>query len=245
MIHYHGTPITPNTAAAKVLSRRHAFVSFAHPEQLDIAMEVCQSFAFDNGAFSAWKGGKPITDWTHYYEFVDGIRHSPGFDFSVIPDVIDGDERANDYLVHRWPFPPHQSAPVWHMHESIGRLKELAENWPRVAIGSSGQYATVGDAIWWGRMGTAMSAVCTAPGGRPICKLHGLRMLNPEVFTRLPFSSADSTNVGQNVGIDGKWRGTYQPPSKEWRAMVLAERIEANNGANSFFFNQTQEELFS
>ena len=59
-------------------------------------------------------------------------------------------------------------------------------------------------------------------------------MLNPEVFTRLPFASADSTNVGQNVGIDGKWRGTYQPPSKDWRAVVLAERIEANNGANSF-----------
>jgi hypothetical protein len=56
MIHYHGLPITPATAAAKVMTGRHAFVSFAHQQQLDVALEVCQSFALDNGAFSAWRG---------------------------------------------------------------------------------------------------------------------------------------------------------------------------------------------
>ena len=55
MIHYHGLPITPASAAAKVLSGRHAFVSYLNPQQLEIAIEVCQSFAVDNGAFSAWK----------------------------------------------------------------------------------------------------------------------------------------------------------------------------------------------
>jgi hypothetical protein len=39
-------------------------------------------------------------------------------------------------------------------------------------------------------------------------RLHGLRMLNPEVFSRLPFASADSTNIGRNIGIDQAWRGT-------------------------------------
>jgi len=54
LIHYHGLPITPATAAIKAVESGHAFVSFAHPEQFNVAVEVCQSFAIDNGAFSAW-----------------------------------------------------------------------------------------------------------------------------------------------------------------------------------------------
>ena len=228
-----------------MLSGRHAFVSFSCVDQLDIALEVCQSFALDNGAFSAWRSGKPVSDWSPYYEWVRELQYHPGFDFAVAPDVIDGDEDANDRLLTDWPIKKHLSAPVWHMHESIERLVRLASEWPRVAIGSSGEFAVVGDATWWGRMSDAMNAVCFGPHGRPICKLHGLRMLNPEVFGRLPFSSADSTNVGQNVGIDGKWRGTYQPPSKEWRAMVLAERIESFNGSQQWDYRMSQQRLFA
>lgn len=228
MIHYHGLPITPGTACATAVSAGHAFVSFAHPDQLGIAIEVCQSFALDNGAFSAWRGGAPITDWWPYYEWVMDIRRRPGFDFAVIPDVIDGDEAANDALVEAWPLET-EGAPVWHMHESIERLVRLCE-WPRVCIGSSGQFATVGDARWWGRIAEAMNAICD-DDGFPRTKVHGLRMLDPEVFSRLPFASADSTNIGRNVGIDSAWRGTYTPPSKEVRAMVMRSRIESVNGA--------------
>lgn len=95
MIHYHGLPITPASAAAKVLSGRHEFVSFLTPQQLEIAVECCQSFAVDNGAFSAWKSGRVI-DWTEYFAWVESIKRLPNFDFAVIPDVIDGDELANN-----------------------------------------------------------------------------------------------------------------------------------------------------
>lgn len=230
MIHYHGLPITPATAAARVLTGRHAFVSFAHADQLAIAIEVCQSFAVDNGAFSAWRSGKPVTDWKPYYQWVDELCRSPGFDFAVVPDVIDGDEAANDALLDEWPHQPHLSAPVWHMHESIERLVRLAYSWPRVCIGSSGDFSTVGNAVWWNRMAEAMNAICNERG-QPACRLHGLRMLNPDVFTKLPFASADSTNIGQNVGIDQAWRGTYQPPDKDWRAMIMAARIESHNSS--------------
>jgi hypothetical protein len=54
-------------------------------------------------------------------------------------------------------------------------------------------------------------------------------MLNPKVFTKLPLSSADSTNIGRNVGIDKAWSGTYTPPSKEVRAQVMRARIESHN----------------
>lgn len=230
MIHYHGLPITPASAAQKVLSGRHAFVSFAHPDQLDIAIESCQSFAIDNGAFSAWRSGKPITDWSAYYAWAARCQRMPSCDFAVIPDVIGGDEADNDALLAEWPLPRWFGAPVWHMHLSIDRLVRLADEWPRVCIGSSGDYATVGDDRWWQRMVEAMNAI-TCDEGYPGCKLHGLRMLNPEVFSRLPFASADSTNIGQNIGIDSAWRGTYQPPDKDWRALMMAARIESTNAA--------------
>jgi len=228
MIHYHGLPITPNTAALAAVGCGHAFVSFARPDQLGMAIDVCQSFAVDNGAFSAWKSGEPVTDWRRYYAWVAELQRYPSFDFAVIPDVIDGDEDQNDRLVAEWPWRGKSigiGAPVWHLHESTDRLRRLAMEWPRVCIGSSGEYATIGGDRWWGRMAEAMSAVCDKQGS-PLAKLHGLRMLNPDVFTRLPFASADSTNIAQNIGIDSRWRGTYTPPSKDVRASVLRQRIE-------------------
>lgn len=229
MIHYHGLPITPNSAAYAAIKGGHAFVSFRHPEQLVIALEAAQSFAVDNGAFSAWASGNPVTDWQPYYEWVASLHRLPPFDFAVIPDVIDGSEEENDALLDQWPWAksaPHVGAPVWHMHESIARLERLALAFPRICIGSSGQYATIGNDAWWARMAEAMAAV-TDKQGRPVCKIHGLRMLDPQVFTRIPLSSADSTNIGRNVNIDSRWRGTYTPASKEVRALVIRERIEA------------------
>ncbi|PIM51910.1 hypothetical protein CS062_17445 [Roseateles chitinivorans] len=230
MIPYFGLPITPAAVAAAAVQGGHAFVSFAHPEQLDLAIDVCQSLALDNGAFSAWVSGKPITDWNAYYEWVAALHRLPCFDFAVIPDVIDGDEDANDALIEQWPWRSHApwiGAPVWHLHESLERLERLALSFPRICLGSSGQFARIGTPAWWNRMAEAFNVICDKHG-RPICKVHGLRMLDPEVFTRFPLASVDSTNIGQNVGIDSKWRGTYMPPNKEWRARVMRARIEAH-----------------
>ncbi len=46
-------------------------------------------------------------------------------------------------------------------------------------------------------MAQAMAQACDL--GRPRVKLHGLRMLDVEVFSRLPLASADSTNVARNI----------------------------------------------
>jgi hypothetical protein len=236
VIHYHGLPITPATAAVSAINAGHAFVSFAHADQLNVAVEVCQSFAIDNGAFSAWKAGRPVVDWRPFYAWADHCRRFPACDFAVIPDVIDGDEAANDELLDEWPLPRWFGAPVWHMHESLDRLNRLARSYPRICIGSSGEYATVGTPDWWERVEQAMPVLCDTEG-RPVCKLHGLRMLNPKVFTRIPFASADSTNIGRNVGIDKKWaKGTYQPPTKEARALVMRSRIEAYNFPSTYNF---------
>ena len=230
MIHYHGLPITPVIAAARALEGGHAFVSFRHPEQLEVAVQLCQSFAVDNGAFSAWRAGEPVTDWRPYYAWVEGLRHFPGFDFAVIPDVIDGSEADNDRLIEEWPWTFGRDvlgAPVWHLHESITRLRRLADEWPRVCLGSSGDYAQIGTQAWWRRMAEAMDAICV--DGRPVAKIHGLRMLAPEVVSAFPFASADSTNIARNIGIDCRWTGSYAPLTKDARAALLRHRIELNN----------------
>ena len=246
MIHYHGLPITPATAARSAISGGHAFVSFRYPDQLGLVLECAQSFAVDNGAFSAWKSGKPVTDWRDYYEWVAELARYPSFDFAVIPDVIDGDCVANDALLKEWPWQDAKTkgfgAPVWHMHESINRLQRLANEFPRVCIGSSGDYATVGDAKWWNRMAQALNSIATKDG-LIITKLHGLRMLNPDVFSRLPLASADSTNIAQNIGIDQAWRGTYTPASKECRALVMRERIESHQATTFWDRQAIQQEI--
>lgn len=228
MIHYHGTPLTPVKDMIRSFAAKHAMVSYEHPEQIEVAAEICQSVVLDNGAFSAWRQGKPhnFKDYMHWA--AEWVQH-PAVDWCVIPDVIDGTEEQNDDLLGRWVLRPSVSVPVWHMHESLERLERLLA-YPRVAIGSSGQFSTVGNTRWWDRMTEAMSVICDDQG-RPKTKLHGLRMLNPGIFSKLPLASADSCNVARNVGIDQAWKGTYVPASKTTRALILMERIERHASA--------------
>lgn len=243
MIHYHGLPITPATAAEVACRAGHAFVSFAHPGQLGLAVSACQSFGVDNGAFSAWRKGEPVTDWSAFYAFAAACKRQPACDFVVIPDVIDGGEPDNDFLLTEWPLPKWFGAPVWHLHESFDRLDRLAHEWPRVCFGSSGDYAQIGTERWWRRMGQAMRIVCD-DAGQPCCRLHGLRMLDPAVFSRFPFASADSTNIGRNIGIDQAWRGPYAPPTKEARVQSMRARIESVNAPAAYDFGSMQMEIF-
>jgi hypothetical protein len=92
-------------------------------------------------------------------------------------------------------------------------------------------------------MDEVMETVCN-DRGLPVCKLHGLRMLNPDIFTKFPFASADSTNIGQNIGIDSAWRGTYMPMNKEARAAVMRSRIESFNGLSLWTKGATTQQEF-
>jgi hypothetical protein len=228
MIHYHGGRHSTQELALRIWKGRHALVSHADPQQIAIAAEATQSFALDNGAFSAWKQNL-IPNWTAYYDWVGEWCEHPGFDWAVIPDVIDGNETENDWLISQWPF-PHRwiGVPVWHMHESVERLMRLCAEWPRVALGSSGQYKTPGTHRWWQRINVALSEIC--PGGRPICRLHGLRMLRPEIFRHLPLASADSAGVSRGTGT-ANWGGAYKQASDLVKALVLIESYESTNSA--------------
>lgn len=224
MIRYHGGPITPESAALAAWKRSHAMISFANPQQTELAFAVADSVALDNGAWPIFAAGNGAIDVPAYLEWVKTWYRHPAFDWCLIPDIIDGDEKANDALIDSWPLDAASSVPVWHMHESLDKIKWLCADWPRVAIGSSGEFVNIGTPLWWGRISEALEAICE--DGQPKAKLHGLRQMDPEVFSVIPYSSVDSTNVARNIGIDSAWTGSYIPKRKETRAMLLRDNIE-------------------
>jgi hypothetical protein len=219
VIHYHGTPITPRSVLTE-LAGRNFCVSFAAPGDVEWCHRNGQSVMLDNGAFSFWRSKKRV-DWVGYYVWADqwlAYRTT----WAVIPDVIDGSEEQNDELIRRWPFGD-RGAPVWHMHESLDRLRRLVDEWPRVCIGSSGQYATLNTPQWHARMEQAMNAVCK--GATPW--LHMLRgmALSEGPY---PFSSVDSTDVARNHNrpqntarkLADRWDSRQCPPRWTYREQM-------------------------
>jgi hypothetical protein len=232
VLHYHGTPCGgTRDEVARFLSGRHALIPWLRDEDIGTAAEVCQSFCLDNSAFTAWKQGEPIKDWGAYCDWCKLWLGHPGCDFAIIPDVIDGTEEQNRTLLAKWHkrMGARYGAPVWHLHESLEWLALLCDSYPRVCLGSSGEWATPGTDGWWRRMAEAM-AVCCDESGKPKTKLHGLRMLDPAIFHRLPLASADSTNAVRN-GNQVKRFGMYCPPSNGARQGIIADRIEAHQSA--------------
>jgi len=244
LIHYHGTPIGGSRQdVARFLMGRHALVPFARQDDLPIVQEVCQSYIFDNSAYRYWKQGCGEVPFDDYVDWVKANYQHPGFDWALIPDKIDGDVEQNARLVRDWLRCglKAKGVPVWHLHEPLEYLDWLVSNFQTVAIGSSGQWATPGTTAWWQRMAQAMT-VCCDSRGRPRCKLHGLRMLDIDIFARLPFASGDSTNAAVNCGSLSRF-GSYLPPTAAQRAAVIAERIEAHNSAHVWVAPARQLEL--
>jgi hypothetical protein len=190
-IHYHGTPITPKEVFMEVAGR-HYCVSHAQPQDIARAHQYGQSVMLDNGAFSKWRTGKQ-TDWSAYYEWTDQWLDHPTT-WAVIPDEIDGDENTQDCLMAQWPH-GQRGAPVWHMHESINRMLRLLDSWPKVCIGSSSQYSSVGSPEWRARIETTFDEINKRHKRTPY--IHMLRGMQC-VKWGYPFASVDSTDVARN-----------------------------------------------
>lgn len=178
MIHYHGTPITPRAALA-TMPGRHFCVSYAHPGDLSWCMAHGASVMLDNGAFSAWTRGASV-DWAGFYAWAAPHMRPPHW--CVIPDVIDGDAEANDALLAACPLPRELAAPVWHLHESLDRLRRLADAYPRICFGSSGEYAKPGTDAWRARIDAAWAAL-----GARCTWVHMLRAMKEASEGAWPF----------------------------------------------------------
>lgn len=128
-IHYHGSPIwgKKGDIARFVYTGGGAFISYLRMDQFNIAKSVAKSVALDNGAFSAWKRGVVI-NWMDFYSKVERVYDD--LEFFVIPDVVEGTEKDNDDLIKNVPLSIiNKAVPVWHMHESVGRLERLCNEY--------------------------------------------------------------------------------------------------------------------
>jgi hypothetical protein len=212
VLHYHGTPITPVAALAE-LAGRNFCVSHAAPQDVARCHMIGQSVMLDNGAFSAWKSNKP-TNWAAYYDWCD-----QWLDFqttwAVIPDVIDAGTQEQDALLREWPH-KHKGAPVWHMDEPIYRLLKLCDEWPKVCIGSTDQYAIVLSAAWCHRMDEAWNEIAMRHQRLPwLHMLRGMQLSGKH----WPFSSVDSTDIARNHHLPhqtprkmaDRWDGAQTP----------------------------------
>lgn len=188
-------------------------------------MEQCESFVVDSGVYSTWTSGAEFDYWG-YEHFVRDLRLHPRFSWCLMPDVIDGSEEINDLYIDMFPTDL-RGIPVYHLHESLERIDRLCDQYGIVALGSSGQWRTPGTKDWWKRMDQVMRVACDSLG-RPRSQLHGLRMLDPRIFTKLPLTSGDSANVAINTGSRKRF-GMYDPPRASVRASMIADRIESLN----------------
>ena len=60
--------------------------------------------ALNDAAFykDLWEKRGEVIDFAAYERWVDEWRFHPGFDWAIIPDVIDGDEKDNNALLASW-----------------------------------------------------------------------------------------------------------------------------------------------
>lgn len=191
-IHYHGTPITPLDVMRR-LAGGHFCVSHWRPDQVELAHKIGQSVMLDNGAFSAWKAKKPITDWKPFYGWADLWLNCPT-SWAVIPDVIDGGAEEQDALLKQWPHGD-RGVPVWHMDEPIERALELLQSFQRICVGSTAQFRVVMSDPWQARIDQLWREISARHTRTPyIHMLRGMQLTKE----RWPFASVDSTDIARN-----------------------------------------------
>lgn len=190
-IHYHGADIWP-LAAFYQMAGKHFCVSHAYPTHVARCHQIGQSVLLDNGAFTKWKSNVE-TDWPGFYRWCDEWLDCPTT-WAIIPDVIDGGGQLQDALISEWPF-GQRGAPVWHMDENPDRLLRLLDEWPRVCIGSTGEFAEILTDPWRRRMDECWNLIAGRHRKTPwVHMLRGMQLSEYE----WPFASVDSTDVAQN-----------------------------------------------
>ena len=68
--------------------------------------------------------------------------------------------------------------------------RDAPVSYPVIAIGSSGEFSQPGTQRWWSRMSEAMEHACDKEG-RPLARLWGLRQMDPDIFSHVPYSFVD------------------------------------------------------
>ena len=142
----------------------------------------------------------------------------------VFPGYLffNGTDEQNDKLIEEWPIPLKRvGAPVWHLHEPIKRLQRLCGSWPRVCMGSSGQYREIGSTQWSHRMDEAWNAISDGAGRCHtwIHMLRGLQLTKSDY--QWPFASVDSNDIARNYKDYGVSAGQL---AARWDALQCPQK---------------------
>lgn len=228
----HGTPITPARLFPSLAGEYASFcVSFAHPEQIDLAIRhVGPSgiLILDNGAWTLRGSGdsyprEEFWSWANYYTAVCPQA------VAVIPDVILGvqdpdTEKANLEEISRairygLADYPERTMGIWHTADSQDFLALQLKLLNFVGIGSGGEFDVTKHRPAYlerlERVRITREAMRALHGRNPW--VHLMRGL--DVLKALPWAeSADSCNVAMNHCRGRELHG-------EDRARVLADRL--------------------
>lgn len=181
------------------MAGRHFCIPFPNPNDLKTCLRIGQSLMLDNGAFSVFTRGEKF-DVPGYYKWLEPILTPPHW--AVVPDAINGSLEDQHALLATWPretFGYANCAPVFHLHMPLEHLFFLTNAYPKVCLGSSGEFWEINSAKWCARMDVIFNYL--AQKQRRMPWIHGLRMLGQHSGP-WPLASADSTNVAQNFKRD-------------------------------------------
>jgi hypothetical protein len=242
MIHYHGAPVPGDSnAQIKFFRQRDCLLSYANRKKCspELLFSFCRTFVLDNGSYTFWKNDVE-TDWDGFYDWVKYWMHHPRFAWYLIPDVIGGTDEENDSLVENCKLENH-GVPVFHIGESLGRIsKFLDQGFKRMAIGSTPGYE-LKSSNFWNEMRKLFELICVE--GSPKMKIHGLRMLDPEIVQAFPFSSCDSADAAMEGIFDYKWNHRYFPLTQAGRAAMVADYLERSQSPSVYIKRPTQIEM--
>ncbi len=245
-----GTPVTPK-ALLPSLAGSSFCVSFADPRDLDRTIELVgdqEILLLDNGAFSIWNTKRRIAagdakaklpkrlqfdDFGDYraafWAWANSAQDYAPQAIAVIPDVIEGSERANleelswalrgdDSLA----WFPERTMSIWHMDDSLEYLETQARLMNFVGVGSCAEFDVQKNrAGYLARLAEASEVIDQVErdhGRRPW--IHLMRGLG--VFGQaFRFESADSTNVAVN-------HSRHKATHGDDRARFLRDRVQAD-----------------
>jgi hypothetical protein len=147
---------------------------------------MIDSFFLDSGAFSAAKQGKPVC-LTEYMDFIAKYKHK--ISHYAVLDVI-GDWEAswkNQDIMEDQGFSP---LPVFHSEDPEFCL-DWCKEYPYFCLGGMAGNATRSVRLefldeCWNKL--------TDKQGYPLQKVHGFGMASPELVTRYPWYSVDSSS---------------------------------------------------
>lgn len=220
---YHGTPITPNSTIDLIGGNSRSFcVSFYTPYQDKWCDENSLRWFADNGMFSLWqqalKRGDNFASMTDDYieRYIDWCRRwclegSGRCEWAVIPDPIGTSTQELDAMLRIWPSELRGfGVPVYHLDEPIDRVLKLLDQYGRVCMGATAEYARIMSPEFAGRMDEVYGAIDGYFGQvMPTHFFRGLQLFKPECDW--PIISADSADRARNhnrlkhLGDDYHW----------------------------------------